>query len=596
VNAVLKRKTGDNGLSKAHITENGKNCLVFPEEFFKGPVTYRGPIPEWFTYLQNKTRNQKSRQLTPDASIAAQQAAETISNQRTELSKLYDLYVEYEFYRQRYLKRGGAIDLAFNPFMVPGFPLVVFDNRTSAFDLAGYAMNMTQTLSSEGGGSAGSMSTACNFSSGRTLREVLELMSKDMNSLQIVLGMAPAEPIDVIRSIGQDPAQAETFYEALFHGRSITGNRKAAFDITKAVGFVKNDGTIESIIIKNYAAEAAQLANTNAVVAQTTLENSGTSSIDNVNPEYTAIVQKIQPLQTQLNNLLAQQKDAQAATGETLAEKYGSDKSASQILTALQAQVDYFSQRIMVNEGVLAFWSLESFSTPTKADLKKIITRGAEGHLNSSNSLVSPDVLPYLVDPAYVSETLTQLMAYAEDHRYQSTAVPNTTAESTQGIYTNIDITREIEPTPEFEPFFTSYDAAMAYIARPICTLNEYIKFRHGEVAVEILMVPDANGLTQVRSPINKFGYVNVGSSDSSAMYYERIYKLRQGPALNVAPTAPENSQTGTVPASTPGGLVQAYDGTPKAVASTFVQTRNDWDSLLEEYRTEMYNQESPQR
>ena len=151
-------------------------------------------------------------------------------------------------------------------------------------------------------------------------------------------------------------------------------------------------------------------------------------------------------------------------------------------------------------------------------------------------------------------------------------------------------------PTPEFAPFFTNYDAAMAYIARPICTLEEYIQFRHGEARLEALEIPDNDGLVQVRSPINKFGYANVGEVSSSAVYYERIYKLRQGPALNVVLSAPTDAQTGFVPATTPGGLVQAYTGTPQAVAATFVQTRNDWDSLLEEYRTEMYNVESPQR
>ena len=566
VNAVLKRKDGNGGTTAAHITENGKNCLLFPEEFYKGPVVSRGPIPEWFTYLQNKNRNAPSGQIQQPESIIAAETAAALKATGSTLSGLYKQYIECEYYRRRYDKRGGAVDMAFNPFIVPGFPSVLFDNRTSAFDLVGYIMTVQQSFSAEGGGSAGAMSTAANFGNGRTLQEMLELLVQDMNSLSLVLGMAPAEPISVIRDISQDPTQAEAFYSALFHGKTGVNNSRASFDFTKAVGLAKDDGTVEPLYIKSYIAEAeaaAAAAKTSAFIELPSLPTTQNNLV--INPEYMILVSTVQPLLAQLTSVMTQ--------------------AASSSSRDLKQSVLTLASRVMLNEGILLLWQRNIYSTTTKAELKKIIV--------GDKLIWAEGVVAELTKPENVVKTLNALLAYADTIQYLPAASVSSEQGHTYAITTNIDIRREIVPTPQYAPFFTSYDAAMKFIARPICTLLEYIAFRNGEKSIDDL---EASG--QVRGANNKFGYCTIGAANSSAVYYSRIYKLLQGPALNAQFTVtPGPAQTGIVPAASAGKLPTVFEGMPAAVnPMVFPQTRNDWDSLLEEYRAEMYDLEIPQR
>lgn len=220
VNAVLAQKTGQGDTATASdVVSNGKNVLVWPEEFFKGPTVANAPVPSWFTYLKNK-----------DPANKQETAGEA---QPYRLAKLFELYAQYEHVRGRYEKRGGAVDLAFNPYIVPGFPCVVFDQRTSAFDIAGYVMNVTQSFSS------GGMRTSISYGFGRTVQEMLEGMAQDIGRLGVVVGSAPAEPIDSVRAISQDPEKAEEFYTALFHGRQATPGKWASFDVRDVVGMLK---------------------------------------------------------------------------------------------------------------------------------------------------------------------------------------------------------------------------------------------------------------------------------------------------------------------------------------------------------------------
>jgi hypothetical protein len=596
VNALVDRKRGKNGTQVAHINETGKNCLVFPEEFFRGPVVSRRPVPEWFTYLQNKNKNKPSSQRWAKVvGDTNDQAATLNANENSTLLQLYSLYTEYEYYRCRYEKRGGAVDLAFNPFVVPGFPCVVFDNRTSAFDLVGYMMNVTQSLSSEGGSSSGSMTTSFNFGFGRTLQEMLELLSKDLASLQTVLIMAPAEPIESIRDICQKPDQAETFYQALFHGRKITHGRMASFDFRRAVGYVKDDG-IELIHITDTAAASAQVQS-----AETLLTGPVSSTDQKINPETTVLRTTLGPLVEEWNHL--QKLLLSVHVGVTSAQTLDNKTQLLQVEADTRDNIKKYAEDVMIangiamlHAGVKAFF----FSPKTAKRIQNIVYAGSKT-VSAEGGVPNADTIPYIVEPDHVGKVLQGLTDLATAIIYDSYTMPGTpgTDTGTQSVQTithNLDATREIQPQRSYEEFFQNYDAAMAYVARPICTLDEYLKFRHRERSLDVLMSSGPNRVQQVRSPIHKMGYANLKiEGKTTATYYERIYKLRQGEKLNEPMALPDPSQTGTVPATTPSGKPAVYTGKPTGVDSTFVQTRNDWDSILEEYRAEMYNL-APQR
>lgn len=220
-NAALRlRVRGENAEPGGASLDTGKNMLVFPEEFYKGPVVSRSGVPPWFTLLQLQTRNKTE----PTVDINGET--------KDIMTLLFELYVQYEHFRARYEKRGGAVDLVWNPYIVPGFPCTIFDKQSSNFDLVGYVMNVSQTMSVNG------MGTAINFSFGRTLPEMMDVIAQDVERLGIVLGAGPADPVDAVRNVSQGFKEAEQFYGRLFHGEDISGTRSAAFDWRKAIEYV----------------------------------------------------------------------------------------------------------------------------------------------------------------------------------------------------------------------------------------------------------------------------------------------------------------------------------------------------------------------
>jgi hypothetical protein len=400
---ILRQHTGDptDDSPAPNSLAHGKNLLVFPEEFFKGPIIRRTPVPAWFTHLMNTLRANKPDENTPEES-------EVLKQEVGRVQQLLELYAKYEYFRSRYERRGGAVNLAFNPYVLPGFPCVVFDHRASALDTVGYVTNVTQSLSN------GSMSTAIQYSFGRTLQEMFDLLHYDIAQQGKVYGAAPLEPVPMIRDIIQDFDKAEQLYGSLLFGRLVPEGQTAAFDFRKVIGYIKDDPT------KWYDDEV------------------------------------IEPIQV----------------------------------------------------------------TTTKDNL-------------------SGD--------------------------------------------------RDIAPLKTAEELFQNYDAAMQYVSRPICTLQEYITFLHGgKLLSELIDSGELQGVS------NEYGYdgENVSTDPqipiTGATYFTRIRKLRQGPGPN-----PNASQVGVASAN---GAVTPYTGSPQGVDAGFAQTRFDWDAVLLAYRHEILTLESPQR
>lgn len=241
VDATLRAKMGEAEALKdpkkraARMPQfSGKNMLVFPEEFFKGPVLHRMPVPPWFTHLKNTAPQTKQT-----ASTQADPAAE---KENKSLHELMQGYVEYEHYRARYEKRGGAVNMAWNPYVIPGFPCVVFDQKASAFHTIGYLSNVVQSLSLDG------MSTSINYSLSRTIPEMLDLLNQEVTKTKTVYGSAPLEPVNSIRDIIQDFTKAEQFYNALlFQRQELTNGKKASFDFREVIGYARTDGKVDRI-------------------------------------------------------------------------------------------------------------------------------------------------------------------------------------------------------------------------------------------------------------------------------------------------------------------------------------------------------------
>jgi len=409
INAVLQVKHSAPGKASKNVTVNGRNVLVFPEEFYRGPVQHRIPVPSWFTLLKNKEKKKDDK----EAAV---------------LQQLLALYVKYEHFQKRYESRGGSLQLAWHPYTVPGFPCVIFDHRSSAFDTVGYVNSVQHSLSAMGG-----MSTSINYSYGRTIQEMFDLLVQDMAAADAVLGAAPAEPIKPIQDIIQDFDAAEQFYNALFFAREETPGKKAAFDFREVL----------------------------------TYEN---------------------------------------------------------------------GERIFVNGP-------RNFTTTT----------GFTGADQTSN---------------------------------EATVV-------TTGH--NLDGGRDVKPSPEFANIFKSYDAAMQFSARPICTIDEYITFLHGGASLGVLESGDAPQVVRENDSKNPYAFrlaveasEEGGESIAVTSFYARIKRLNQGPGA-----VPTPAELGVLAVDPSTGEAKPFDGNPKGYTDP-AQTRANWDEVLEAYRDEIYSRLAP--
>lgn len=213
------------------LVATGMNILVWPEEFFKGPVPSRGQIPAVFGFL--------IRQIQQEPPPAGETAEQTASKQDS-IRRLLDIYAEYEYYKQRYAQRGGSVDMVWNPYVVPGYPCIIFD-KEGGLNQVGYVNNVVHQLSSRG------MSTSFNYSFGRTLNEWVGLIRDDSTRAGRVLGSGPIEPVDAVRQALQDQAKAEIHYDTLLHGKRVIRDKAASIQRAAAV-FVQDllenhDGT-----------------------------------------------------------------------------------------------------------------------------------------------------------------------------------------------------------------------------------------------------------------------------------------------------------------------------------------------------------------
>lgn len=446
VHAILATKTGD-GASAGAPGLTGKNMLLFPEEYYKGPVLHRMPIPAWFTHLKTREPSTTQTATTPPP-----------TGNVTEVRALKNLmadYVAYEHQRSRYERRGGAVSMAWNPYIVPGFPCVVFDQKNSGFHTLGYVTNITQSLS------VGSMTTSFNYSLGRTIPEMLELLKKEVDRTKQLWGCAPLEPVDGVRDIIQNFEKAEQFYNALFFQRQeLKAGKKASFDFREVLAYENDDGSKTPITLA-----VTQPTVGSAAIQGTTTLTGGASTNVNTDP-------------------LAAYEPAEATTANTV------------------------TVNTTIGTGVVT-------TTPT-------ITNYLTGAKN-------------------------------------------------------------VVPSDSFEPAFNQYATAMKAIARPICTLLEYIRFLHGSRPIQELVEPGPDGYAQIEYGEQRFG--------NGVLYFKRIKRLKQGP-FDTSGSPPDPEEVGVT--VTPEGA-KPYDGVVRG-AEGAAQTRENWDRALLAYRSEMYDRKGPQQ
>lgn len=284
--------------------EGNKNCLLFPEEFFKGPVTARLNGPPWmymlYNNLQDKATAQYKEEVTAGtevvvttepllserlvaaagkegagwlaklegyvASTAAGKAiidtvakgtdtaakepqkkvvikeanidnavgivTKLVQGQEGQLmGTIFNAYAEYEYYRSRYAERQGGVNLEFNPYIIPGFPTVVFDELSGGgYHCMGYVKTISHTFMA-----TGTIGTTVNLSYMRTLPEFLGILG-DTTSYSSDLDISPIEPIPDVQNAFQKLGNAHSLYRRLLY-KNVPVKQSVAFNWRDMLNF-----------------------------------------------------------------------------------------------------------------------------------------------------------------------------------------------------------------------------------------------------------------------------------------------------------------------------------------------------------------------
>jgi hypothetical protein len=488
-------------MQKGQGAKSGRNLLVWPEEFFKGPVTARQPAPPWLMFVaaQTQAAGHKTGSKVGTANAKSTKADATKANDRDKGAltdqDVYALYAQYEYFRHRFAARNGAVACMFHPYVVPGFPLAVFDDFQSRMHTIGYLMNVTHQFSNR------SVATSLNYGYGRTLYEFFDLIGNEIDTggaiadrKNLAMAAAPAEPIKEIRDVTQHFHKAEQFYQALLHRRQPV---HAVFEYRDLIAFVDGKGALENIQIEGLNEEA-----------------------------FARLVTDLEAAKAKLTKL-SQNKPVKVREGTSNETVFSGGLATYHKLSATD-------RKDLEDAFILAGFSAEALSDMANT------TTGA-----------NPQRMKIALD------NLDKKIASAKKQTGQK--VTHNLRDA---------ISREIAPKPGAEPYFDSYDAAMTYCARPICTLDEYIEFIRGIK----------------EGPQDDVAYVD-GSRVPSARYYARIRKMIGAPAG----FKPTDAQQGT-------------DQTGKVAAvnlkdePTFPELRAQWEKSLLAYRRNVYTTTEVQR
>lgn len=467
------------------------------------------------------TTRQQPTQAPPTPSPEAPQQGVVQNHQTSEVAagdttrNLFKLYAMYEYYKERYSRRTGSVSMPFNPYPVAGFPCMTFDRRATAIDTAGYVMSIRHSLS------PGGWSTDVAFSHGRTLQEMFSLMqrasalenarlalqqSRIQQAIQSrsaqagvdastanpsddtlagialpvgAIATAPAEPINEIRDVIQTFERANEFYKALFHqGRAVgadvlTAGQQARDNLRTDDVYVPY-ATAQGLYAARERGESDEqlLARAQAAVRDQTPARVEPTNAAN-RPEVSAVFRYPEVI------------DLETPDGERTAIRIeGTDGLTRAKLIRITADI---------RAGTVSQEDLNFF-------------------YNATGQTITPPTPGQPIDPT--TNAILNGVELEQRGRASTTNVRGDVA---------------IVPRRSAEPLFASFTAAMRYVGRPVCTLEEYVEFLGEDGLREGKVTPSTIAASR-------------SSQLHPAPFYTRIRRFRPGPPA----VRPGSNITGT--------------------------------------------------
>ncbi len=254
--------------------------------------------------------------------------------------------------------------MIWNPYVVPGFPGVLFDQRASRVDLLVYITTVQHQMSNDG-----RRSTALSFLYGRQFQEMFKLMADEFAlSDAVARGSAPEEPIRDISKVSQSFIQAEAYYQRLFYGAQKLYGKDAAFDFRKIVGMAPlvAGGAPDLIFV-----DGPDVATQDASVAAAQTVKDLTAQRDQANANLLDVQKRIAAAQATLANLKPVDDPSATDIYSVVVNAERADTQAT--LTALQQQLPQYQAQLKaltarINAALSQLQSTETNSTTTRVE------------------------------------------------------------------------------------------------------------------------------------------------------------------------------------------------------------------------------------
>lgn len=436
--------------------------------------------------------------------LRAEVAVAALAGETDPFAKTFYLYAQQAYFDQRYAARNAAVTTRFNPYIVAGYPGVLFDTQRTAFHMVGYVHRVNHAASV---GPPGSMQTSVTFTAVRTFYEFLADVRQDAELFARRVTSAPAEIIPEIREIIQVEGPATEYYRRLFYGGADTPSREpAAFNFQRAVGMDR--GT-----------------------------------------------QGVVPIEM---------------TEETVVRRGEVDPDAPQAPDS--AAVHEVDNAIRAQEALVRELEVDSV-----VDVGRGSTRG-------TNTAVVREARERLEELRRQRAALIRGQQDNAQRPYNPQVVQTTSTR----VRHNIEPNDEFSPLPDYAPAFEEFHAAMRRVARPVCTLEQYVRFYYGGQTIGAL---EQAGI--LRDPVTTFAYAAFASNDvsasgtteitnverPSALYWRSIGHLRPGPGPAPSPNERGYTDVPVAPVSDTAGVAEDYP-----------QTRADWERALLVYADRVRN------
>lgn len=487
---------------------------------------------------------------------------------------LFKLYAQYEYLRQRYMQRQFGVSLRFNPYVVPGFPCVLLDSLQTKFHSVGYVQTVQHTAFA-GQQNSGTISTSVSVTCARTFPEFIADIRNDAERFGGRVTAAPAELISEIREIIQDDGQAEVFYQMLFHGGQRPGSLPAAFHLDSAMGYTQRDGLGVQDIINDGATVAEQEQEIRAarLARQQAADNPAPADPTPPAPVVRTPTTELDIYREVFNIMMDAARTAAGAFGFD-------DRIYAPYLQAINRGERTGPPAVLAEElsGVIGrrFNSLSSGVNQAAAEI-----RSRYGNRSAAQLAAERNAANQPVAPAAVTQPNTPPRILSQN---------------------NLDPNLELSPKDTiYRTCFDSYHVAMQMCSRPVCTLNQYIRFWHGGRTVGDLINEGTVGAAR-----DDFAYtvrveldVNASAAASApdrrgpaerrpATFYDQIYNLRPGPGTStdnrypplLTPPAPE--ERGYTESADPAAVQPS--SVTRGVPANYPQTRASWSDVLRAY------------